>query len=162
MKTLIVHPPDPTTGFIKPAYEGFECTLIEIASASAIRRAIMAHDRIICMGHGTPLGLLNQHQKGFTVDSRMVQALRPKLCHLIWCHANEFTKKYHLNGYSCGMIISEPSEADYLGIPNRPGDIEASNEALIAALKPLIWENQIGQYLAINPLMEYNRQNLYL
>jgi len=107
MNTLIIHPSDPSTSFLIWSYSGLGFTRISEASHSHIRSAIRSHDIIIMMGHGTPLGLLNKTQNGYTIDSRMVQELRPKTCIGVWCHADAFFTKYGLSGPSTGMIISE-------------------------------------------------------
>jgi hypothetical protein len=59
MKTLVIHPKDRTTDFLKPIYHGRGYTVITGGCTKAdVAKAIDEHDHIIMMGHGTPQGLL--------------------------------------------------------------------------------------------------------
>lgn len=59
MKTLVIHPKDKTTDFLKPIYEGRDWTVITGGcTKDDVAKAIDEHDHIIMMGHGTPQGLL--------------------------------------------------------------------------------------------------------
>jgi hypothetical protein len=141
MKNLIIHPNDATTKFIIPSYAVNDCTVISNynLSRSALRKDIIDHDRIICIGHGLPTGLLNPKYitslwPHYIIDSRFVQILRNKECILIWCNADQFQKKYNIPGLATGMVITEYSEADYLCITYAPGDLQQSNEILVSIL----------------------------
>lgn len=59
MKTLVIHPKDRTTDFLKPIYHGRDWTVITGGCTKEdVAKAIDEHDHIIMMGHGTPQGLL--------------------------------------------------------------------------------------------------------
>jgi hypothetical protein len=59
MKTLVIHPKDKTTDFLKSIYHGRGYTVITGGCTKEdVGKAIDEHDHIIMMGHGTPQGLL--------------------------------------------------------------------------------------------------------
>lgn len=59
MRTLVIHPKDKTTDFLKPIYYGRDYTVITgDCTKQDVADAIDKHDHIIMMGHGTPQGLL--------------------------------------------------------------------------------------------------------
>lgn len=59
MRTLVIHPKDKSTDFLKPIYDGRNWTVITGGCTKAdVEKAIAEHDHIIMMGHGTPQGLL--------------------------------------------------------------------------------------------------------
>jgi hypothetical protein len=59
MKTLVIHPKDKTTDFLKSIYHGRGYTVITGGcTKDDVAKAIDEHDHIIMMGHGTPQGLL--------------------------------------------------------------------------------------------------------
>ena len=77
MKTLIIHPDDRSTDFLKPIYSGLSNTtvLTENISQPALKEAIVEHDQIIMMGHGSPSGLFNVSSIGhnfFTIGKEHV------------------------------------------------------------------------------------------
>jgi len=112
MKTLVIHPEDISTRFLSVIYEKTGWTIVRNSiSKSRIKTLIKEHDRIIMLGHGTELGLLDIKNKRYIIDSTLVYLLREKECICIWCNADIFVKKYSLNGFYTGMIISEISEA---------------------------------------------------
>lgn len=114
MKTLIIHPHDPTTDFLSAIYVDHpDWTVIrENSSKRVLLDAIKDHDHIIMMGHGSPYGLFGFER--LYIDSTYVYLLREKQCTCIWCNADQFVQKYKLKGLYTGMIISEVGEAyDY-------------------------------------------------
>jgi hypothetical protein len=64
MKTLIIHPKDKTTDFLKVIYQGrTDVTVISGDCTRAdVESAIKKHDHIVMLGHGTPQGLLAMNQ----------------------------------------------------------------------------------------------------
>jgi hypothetical protein len=122
MKTLIIHPNDYSTNFLKAIYTNKPWTIInKSVSKATLRRAIAANDRIILLGHGTEFGLI-----GFTryiINSEFVQQLREKEVIAVWCNANLFIDRYKIKSplYS-GMVISEAEEAEYLEIDSKKID----------------------------------------
>lgn len=179
MKTLVIHPKDITTDFLKEIYCDMECTVLnQFKSKKEIKKAIKEHDRIIMLGHGTEYGLLGQ--KRYIIDSTLVYLLRGKILIGIWCNANMFFNKYFYS-FDCtlctGMIISEYYEALEYNLhktENISSKIEESNILLSTVLKkniPLITKNTdlIRLKLDIyheyksndNPIINFNRKNIY-
>jgi hypothetical protein len=140
MKTLIIHPNDKTTDFLKPIYSGIENKTVVTGDMTKdeVKDLITKHDRVIMLGHGTPFGLMAvgqfisnpvlidkgeneyysyQLNSGFIIDDSMVDELKNKECILIWCHADAYFHKHNLKGFSTSMFISEVSEAKYCGLP---------------------------------------------
>ena len=118
MKTLIIHPKDKTTDFLKPVYSSIsDATVINGGvSKDEIRELIKEHERIIMLGHGSPGGLFGVGQFGgwsYVIDSTMVEALSNKHNNIyIWCNADQFMKQHPtLQGFYSGMFISEVGEA---------------------------------------------------
>lgn len=136
MKTLVIHPFDPTTEVLKQVYEGkgyTEVTNNQIAR-SRLYKLIQSHDRILMFGHGTETGLFGKNR--LIIDSRFVQVLREKKnCVFVWCHANEFVEKYKLDGFYTGMIISEYSEALDHCVRCSSKELEEANQLLADLLK---------------------------
>jgi hypothetical protein len=136
MKTLVIHPNDYSTYFLRAIYNNKPYSIIQNNVSNArIRREIMLHDRIILLGHGTEQGLIGFNR--FIINSKTVQALRKKEVIAIWCHANKFVEKYKLKSplYS-GMVISEEEEALSLTMPT--DSLSKSNIELAHALRKAI------------------------
>jgi hypothetical protein len=182
MKTLIVHPEDRSTDFLKPIYENVsDATIIHGGVSKAqIKQLITEHDRIMMMGHGSPSGLFSCAKFGgdndysaFIIDQTMVEELSSKECIFIWCNADQFVTKHNLKGLYSGMFISEVSEAHYCGLPNTPQSVvDTSNnsfarwmgENVNMALNE-IYHNTMDNYEVLamdNPVADYNAQRLCL
>lgn len=60
MSTLIIHPKDPSTNFLKPIYAPIQDkTLITGGiDKTELRELIENHDKVIMLGHGFPWGLM--------------------------------------------------------------------------------------------------------
>ena len=125
MNTLIIHPEDSSTDFLKKIYKNLE-------NKNVIRRGvgkdevgelIKSHDRCFLMGHGTPNGLMSlgmfKDSWGFIVDSNMVSSLINQKDNMyIWCYAKSFVERQNLHGLYTDMFISEVGEAFYHGLIN--------------------------------------------
>ena len=140
MKTLIIHPDDRSTDFLKPIYENVtDATVVTGGlTKSEVNQLIEQHDRIYMMGHGSPGGLFsigkflpdNKRNSdiadivysgwshGNIIDHTTVELLRNKECIFIWCNADQFVTKHNLKGLYSGMFISEVGEAKYCGLPD--------------------------------------------
>lgn len=175
MKTLVIHPKDPTTDFLIPIYEGRGWTVInQMKSKSDLKQQIKNHDRIIMLGHGTDRGLLSIEREEkqvvdfvYYIDATMVYLLREKECVCIWCNADNFVERYELQGFYTGMIISEYEEAMMYAIPHNSRDIEESNSLFTQAIKDSISkDDMLSEATRIyqsesNPIILFNRENLY-
>ena len=90
MNTLVVHPTDPTTDFLKAVYKDFDWDVIndEVCEAD-LSEEIANHDRVIFLGHGTAMGLLGWGRLVF--HEGLLGALDDNDDNIfVWCHANEF------------------------------------------------------------------------
>ena len=180
MCTLIIHPKDQSTNFLKPIYAAISNkTVINGGiSKSDLRKLIKNHDRVLMLGHGTPLGLLSVGQfpdfGSYIIDYSYSDLLSDKKENIfIWCNADLFVKRYGLNGFFSGMFISEVGEAYYLGysIINR-NLIDESNECFASIVsrnihRPLnvFYKNVIHEYGVLaktNMIAKFNLDRLFL
>ena len=171
MKTLVIHPKDPSTDVLSIIYKDKKDWKIinHYTSHVMLKGLIKEHDRVIMMGHGTPYGLLGYN--GFVIDSSFVYLLREKKENVyIWCNSDEFVKKYNLKGFYTGMIISEEMEADYCNVKYNKGDVENSiilfSESIRDSIdnpSQLMCENVIRDYNTDNnsDVLNYNRSRIY-
>lgn len=122
MSTLIIHPKDPSTDFLKPIYAPIKNKsiitdgVIKIELRKLIE--IENHERIIMLGHGSPYGLLSVGQfpnaGSYIIDETNVTLLSQKKDNIfIWCNADQFVERNGLNGFFSGMFISELEEVFY-------------------------------------------------
>ena len=78
MKTLIIHPDDPSTDCLSKIYAPLtNKTVIRGGiSKSVLPKLIEFHDRVLMLGHGSPYGLLNPGQYSdagsYIIDESMV------------------------------------------------------------------------------------------
>ena len=103
MKTLIIHPKDKSTNFLRGIYKDITYKTIINGGCSKedIINEIKGHKRIIMMGHGSPFGLFGVGQFGksfYIIDSTIVPYLKNKECIFIWCNSDQFVTKHNLNG----------------------------------------------------------------
>jgi hypothetical protein len=167
MKTLVLHPDDRTTDFLKTIYEGKGYTVVTdkniLRAESEVRKLIKAHDRIMMMGHGHPGGLF------FTcINNRMVYLLREKQGVYIWCNADKFVEKYELQGFYTGMFISEVGEAYQNGIKTIQDEVTYSNVLFALELSKVIDEPNVHSlikesYKGVfeNDVIRFNNDRLY-
>jgi len=184
MKTLVIHPIDPSTTFLDIVYKNIpadELTLIQSGTKQQVRELIKSHDRVMMMGHGSPSGLFAVGQfkdvntySGYVIDQSMVELLEQKDDSVfIWCNADRFVDHYNLKGFYSGMFISEVGEATYCGLPGMDQEIvDESNYGFVNIIskyinedKNLIYENVRKEYGIIadeNPVALYNNHRLYV
>jgi len=173
LKTLVIHPNDPSTDFLKEIYKDQkDWTIINqrgdifsngerpISRKETIE-AIKSHDRIIMMGHGAPTGLFYTH-----INSKMVYLLREKECVCIWCNADQFVEQYGLKGFYTGMFISEVSEANYFGITTTQENVDISNGIFVDIVTEFIDDYKLHSHLKETyvgdcPVIQYNNKRLY-
>ena len=154
MKTLVIHPEDHTTDFLKRIYKDRDWTICtKNISNSKIRKLIKEHDRIIMMGHGTGYGLIG-HGKHF-ISPKHVQALREKICICIWCNSDFFVNKYKLPAQLyTGMIISEYDEAVQCEVYCKVQDITNSNYFFTTLMTDAINNETVDLDKIIKPYKE--------
>jgi len=181
-KTLVIHPYDETTQFLKEIYKDKDYDVITSCNMPRIdlARQIDLHDRIIMMGHGTGYGLLNPSAMGFgflnsknpyIIDDKFADLLRTKDTLSIWCQSDVYFKKHCIPGFHTGVIISECAEQSYLlGRIYLNRDEQLENMIRFSkivgevidkdpeTIKSYILENYIGD----DPVTKYNRANLFI
>ncbi len=190
--TCVVHPGnDETTSFLSAIYAGMNpVTLLqerhELLDAELVRRCMDRADRIVCLGHGLPSGLLargsmatmNTRGNRFgaiintVVSDEEVPCMRGKHLVAIWCYAAEFARHHNLDGFFTGMFCSEPIEAHMCRIECTDEDIELSNEVFANAVGEALKYNmdiyrtaqhvalKYGELLPHNPVARYNFERL--
>jgi len=148
MKTLVVHPDDRTTDFLKPIYYRLLDTTVLTGgnySSNEMNKLIESHDRVIMLGHGWEHGLLSKgvftHGE-YIIDSKNVDALKLKDNSVfIWCYAEEFVACNNLKGICTGMFISEPLEALMNDVDYQLKDITTSNDLFAGLLGDSLLRN---------------------
>jgi len=164
LSTLVIHPDDRSTDFLKKIYEGKDWTIINdhdaCRSRKVITNLIKKHDRIVMMGHGCPSGLF-----WTCIDPDMVYLLREKEIISIWCHANKFLEKYNLKGFSTSMFVSERGEGMYYGINATQEQIDYSNNLFATELNKVIDNGNMFQlikesYNGNDPVIQFNNEGL--
>jgi hypothetical protein len=165
MKTLVIHPKDPTTDFLSDIYSDKKWTVVNTnISKKSLKEQIKSHDRIVMLGHGTELGLIGFNK--FIINSSLVYLLRDKVCICIWCNADIFVKKYNLKGFYTGMIISEYTESLMYNIPTNNYFLTESNKDFANSIKVSIdtdniLDNVIKHYGGNSAVVLFNKQNLF-
>jgi hypothetical protein len=177
-KTLIIHPADRSTDFLKPIYANVpNATILTSGTKEQVEEEILNHDRIMMMGHGSPWGLFSvgkfEGANGYVIDHDTVELLHNTENIFIWCNADKFVNKHQLEGLYSGMFISEVGEANYCGLPDTAQSIvDESNNTFAEILgqainKPLYEAYQHTKYYyselaKVNAVAEYNNNRLYL
>jgi len=166
VKTLVIHPSDATTDFLKEIYLNKSWTVINNnPSKKFLKEMIKTHDRIIMLGHGCKDGLFGFDR--LVIDSNLVYLLREKNCVCIWCNADEFVEKYNLRGFYTGMIISDVEEALMYFIKTDLNQIKESNEMFANAIKiGLDYSFMVDKVKSLynskeNSVIFFNRGNLF-
>jgi hypothetical protein len=178
MTTLVIHPDDRSTDFLRPIYENLKNKTVITGSISrdGLRDLIKQHDQIIMLGHGSPRGLFsmtNNFGRGYIIGAAEVDVLRKKKLIAIWCHADKFMNEYQLNGLYSGMFISEVSEASFYDIKTTQEEVDKSNDEFARMLgemlidspdEKIIWSMVKEKYSAVgkeNIIAEYNSSRWY-
>jgi hypothetical protein len=132
--TLVVHPIDPTTDFLRPIYESLDAEVVTGGvTRGELRRLIERADKVVLLGHGCHLGLFAvdafPEPDLLIVDGSFAHQLRERQNLFIFCYAAQFSRAYGLPGLSTGMFVSEQQEAEiFLDQPVSDEDIAISND----------------------------------
>jgi len=179
MDTLIIHPADKTTDFLKPIYQSIQSKTVITGGLSTgeVLTLIDSHDRVIMMGHGSPRGLFSvgvfYDLCGYVIDKDAVSLLKEKKGSIfIWCDADQFIRRHKLNGFSTGMFISEIRESVQCGLKDITQEmVDESNNAFGKILNRIInntsatvYKNLKEEYLEVamsNPVAAYNYPRLF-
>jgi hypothetical protein len=116
MRTLVIHPKDRTTDFLKPIYHGRDWTVITGGCTKEdVNKAIGEHDHIIMMGHGTPQGLLAMNQ--FNGKPKAKPAVKPSTAIRKAAGSGPVTSKtvkdFYTPSQTKGLLDGLPSEDDW-------------------------------------------------
>ena len=185
-KTLIIHPQDESTDFLKPIYEGIQNKTVVTGgrhgeksrmSKKEVHELIKSHDRVIMLGHGCPYGLFScglfESTYGLIIDHDTVELLKEKNDNIyIWCNADEFVNKYELKGFYSGMFVSEVGESRGCNIPSKQEVVTESNDGFSKILgsyvtqpTDIIFRNVQLVYELLgetNKVAKYNSERLYV
>jgi hypothetical protein len=166
MKTLVIHPKDASTDFLSRIYQGKNWNVVtDYVSNDDLIDLIDEHDRIIMLGHGYQGGLYGHHR--IMINASHVSKIASKELVAVWCHANAFFDQHALPGFYTGMIISEPAEAEFYGVPYTQSEIDESNHLLAETIRETIFdENMLSKTryhydTTSNRIIKYNKRNLY-
>lgn len=166
-KMTVVHSGDPTTKVLTQLYEqqGDVFMITENNTNAEVTHAVKACEKIMMLGHGNMYGLFSTRNKRgdferLLINGRHAEFLRNKICIGIWCHANEFAKKYGLHGLFSGMIISELSEAEEYGIVATKEEIEYEMEMFTKRLKYCLDKYELKDIPKIMPVLDDTHSNL--
>jgi hypothetical protein len=173
-KTLVIHPDDRSTDFLKDIYVGKGWDVInEPIKRRQLVNRIKEYDRIIMLGHGSPNGLFNidatvrYNSPIYLIDSDLVWLLSQKECIGVWCHANAFFDRYGLGPFATGMVISEVGEAKYYNKIVTQDEVDNSNMLIAKAFKecidtPGFPHNLTDIYNGEGEVIKYNTEKLEL
>ena len=179
MKTLVIHPEDRSTDFLKPIYANIKrkTVLLKNISRDKLLAKIRSHDTIIMLGHGSSSGLFNVSGIGkgvMVIGESMVEELRGKQLIAIWCNADKFIERHNLPAMYSGMFISEVSEARYCGVQGDQAMVDESNNTFAALLGNMLGEStadlktihsMVGESYEelgeVNPVAKYNSDRFY-
>lgn len=177
MKTLVIHPKDKSTDFLKPIYENIPNKTIITGGKTKdeVKELIVSHDRVIMLGHGCPSGLFSvgQFPFGMVINHEMVEVLNEKSENIyIWCNSDLFVNKYGLKGFFSGMFISEVGESKFCGVPSNQEVVDESNNLFSEVLGECVNEGVenifdnvrigYGRITDRNRVAKYNHQRLYV
>lgn len=169
--TLVIHPDDCTTDFLKAIYEGKGYDVItDTNDDDYVRQEIANHDRIIMLGHGTPYGLINSpYGISYIIDDTHADLLRDKETISIWCYSNQYFERNDIGGFHTGMIISETVEEQYAlnQIPLTKHQLEENMDNFAKACRDAIELPPeeakayiLDNYIGTDPVTEFNRNNI--
>ena len=159
MKTLVLHPQDSSTDFLKPIYAGIKrkTVIVKDTSRDKLLSAIKSHDTIIMLGHGSPSGLFNVSGIGkgvMAIGESLVEELRGKQLIAIWCNADKFIERHGLKALYSGMFISEVSEAFYCGVQGDQAMVNESNSTFAALLGNMLSDTSMDLEKTFDMVLE--------
>lgn len=166
MKTLVIHPKDSTTDFLMEIYARKNWKVVNTnLPQDKLKELIIAHDRIVMLGHGCDAGLIGFNS--FIINISFANVLKDKECVCIWCNSDLFVLELDLKGFYTGMIISEMSETEAYNIDATFDQINESNILFSTSIeKSIDFANSVNLVKEIyknktNPVIKFNRERLY-
>ncbi|RLA64624.1 MAG: hypothetical protein DRQ78_05905 [Epsilonproteobacteria bacterium] len=167
-RTLVIHPQDESTDFLREIYKGKEWAVLDdpYIDALELKEIIKDFDRIVMLGHGCPEGLFGGF--GMIIDHHFIEVLEDKECVCIWCNADQFVEKHDLKGFYSGMFISEVGEASFFGINISQRKVDLSNNLFAYLLNTHIFTEDVlynmkNEYQLNNhSVVDFNNDRLYI
>ena len=159
MKTLVLHPDDRSTDFLKPIYANIKrkTVIVKDTSRDVLLALIRSHDMIIMLGHGSSSGLFNVSGIGkgvMVIGESIVEELRGKQLIAIWCNCDKFIERHDLNALYSGMFISEVSEARYCGVQGDQAMVDESNSMFAVLLGNMLSETSMDLEKTFDMVLE--------
>ena len=167
--TLVIHPDDPSTDFLKGMYRDKNFNVINdpFIDSCSLEEYIIDHKRIIALGHGCEAGVFGG-AFGMIIDSSLAPILKEKELVCIWCNADQFIVRNQLTGLYSGMFISEVHEARMYNIETDQSTVSRSNDLFATLLgKYLDYEGDVlaqlkeEYHIENDPVVTFNRNRLY-
>ena len=159
MKTLVLHPDNRSTDFLKPIYANIKrkTVIVKDTSRDVLLALIRSHDMIIMLGHGSSSGLFNVSGIGkgvMVIGESIVEELRGKQLIAIWCNCDKFIERHDLNALYSGMFISEVSEARYCGVQGDQAMVDESNSTFAVLLGNMLSETSMDLEKTFDMVLE--------
>lgn len=171
-KTLVIHPVDRSTDFLRPIYENIHATVVSGGvTRHDLRRLVVEASRVLLLGHGGPPGLLSVGQfpepGPLVIDESFAPLLRGSENLMVFCFASAFGHACRIPGLASGMFISEMSESEiFLDVTVTEAEIAESNQAFSQivsrhALAPLsilheAVKEEYGRIARVNVVASHN------
>jgi hypothetical protein len=182
MSTLVIHPSDKSTDFLKPIYTQVKNALVIKGGITKNKLKILMEEAetVIMCGHGSPDGLYAIGQfddlgyNDFIIDKSFSQLLKDKeMVVAIWCYAQQFIEAQDIQpAYYSDMFISEVAESVYCGLTGvNQSQVDQSNHCFSQSLAPLVHLDPVSIQLEMknsayaklansNPVAAYNYPKL--
>jgi hypothetical protein len=175
MRTLVIHPHDVSTHFLKPIYENIPNKTIITGGlfTDEVNKLICSHDQIIMLGHGSSRGLFGVNfKRNYVISEDQADLLQDKECIFIWCHADRFVNEHNLKGLYSGMFVSEVGEALLYQLKGDKKLIDESNNTFAFMLGSVINSSLNKVYTQVkkdygwlaerNEIAKYNHERIGL
>lgn len=162
MKTLIIHPTDHTTAMLSPIYSEITDAevITDIPAKEVLLRKAAEADRVICIGHGLPQGLINTCSMSLCVDDDFAEIFRRQHSNIyIWCNADVYMKRHGLSGFATGMFISETREARVFNVPTTEDLVTESNTIFTTSVTTAVNSGLSNEDTARLVLLNYRTEN---
>ncbi len=112
--TLVFHKTDPSTTMLSQVYDGKGWDVLHSCydlDEEELFRVVDAHERIVCLGHGTPYGLMGMF------GPEMAPHIKGKKVFTIWCNADAYFLEHKIGEgqFVTGNMPSEVWECKAAG-----------------------------------------------
>lgn len=110
---LVIHCADKSTDMLSQIYDGRGWDVLRDGNIDKdeLHQLMESHDTIICLGHGTPSGLMNVQGGGLVIGPTEAPYFKNKKIFAIWCNANKYFSQHNI-GHGCFITKNVPSDAN--------------------------------------------------